>query len=185
MKKPYIKKYRKSIVEAMDEEKTKKYGFEKAYFIFERSINRLVKEGDEAEAMAVEYLKQKNLLSSNYSLNRVIALNTIKIEADIIDFDNKIIYETKSRRTGKLAKQAVIKKWRVFEYDKYNSNYENFQFKGIVVANYEDGKQVKGIVNFENKKLDNTHVKQDFEKYYAKLEEFKLIKREPKHVKQD
>lgn len=182
MKKPYVKKYRKSIVEAMDEEKTKKYGFEKAYFIFERSINRLQKEGDEAEQMGVDYLKSKGLLSDNYSLNRVIALNTIKIEADIIDFDNKIIYETKSRRTGKLAKQAVIKKWKVFEYDKKNSNYENFKFKGIIVANYENGKKVKGLVDFEKKELDDTHVKKDFEKFYEKLEQFKLIQKEKKNV---
>lgn len=179
-KKNYKKMYRKSIVEAMDIEKTKKYGFDTAYFIFERSINRLEKEGDEAEEMAVEYLKEKNLLSNNYSTNRIIALKNIKIEADIIDYDNKIIYETKSRKTGKLAKQAVIKKWRVFEFDKKGSIYQNFQFKGIMVANYNNGKQVKGIVHFENKKLDDTKIKAEFEKFYIKLEELKKIKKEKK-----
>ncbi len=180
--KNYVKKYRKSIVEAMDETKTKKYGFEKAYFIFERSINQMAKEGDEAEEMALKELKRRNLLSDNYSCNRVIALNNIKIEADIIDYDNKIIYETKSRKTGKLAKQAVIKKWKVFEYDKENSNYQNFKFKGIIVANYADGKKVKGIIDFENKELDDTNVKKEFERFYEKLAKMKLIKKEKKGV---
>ncbi len=176
-KKNYVKKYRKSIVEAMDPIKTQKYGFDTAYFIFERSINRLEKEGDEAEEMGLKYLKEKNLLSDNYSTNRVIALNNIKIEADIIDYDNKVIYETKSRRTGKLAKQAVIKKWKVFEFDKKRSNYENFKFVGIMVANYTSGKKVKGLLHFDKKELDDTKVKEDFDKFYKKLEELKKIKK--------
>lgn len=182
MKKKYkndfkTKKYRKSIVESMDEVKTEKYGFETAYIIFERSINRMSKDGDEAEEMAVKYLEDKGLLSNNISLNRVIALNNIKIEADIIDYDNKVIYETKSRRTGKLAKQAVIKKWRVFEFDKKGSNYENFDFKGIAVANYETGKKVKGIIEFDGKELDDTKIKEEFNNFYIKLARMKKIKK--------
>ena len=176
-KKVFKNKYRKSIVESMDVEKTKKYGFEKAYFIFERSINNMAKEGDIAEEKAVNYLKEKNLLSDNYSLNKIIALNNIKIEADIIDYDNKIVYETKSRKTGKLAKQAVIKKWKVFEFDKYSSRYENYQFKGIIVANYKDGQQVKAIIHFEDRELDDVKVRKDFEKFYATLNELKKIKK--------
>lgn len=179
-KKPYKKKYRKSIVEAMDTEKTKKYGFDTAYFIFERSINNMAKEGDEAELMALEYLKQRKELGENYATNKIIALNNIKIEADIIDYDKKIIYETKSRKTGKLAKQAVIKKWKVFEYDKYNSNYEKFKFKGIIVANYTDGKKVKAVLSFDNKKLEDKKVRQDFESYYTRLNELKKIKKNKK-----
>ncbi len=173
----YKKMYRKSIIEAMDFEKTKKYGFDTAYFIFERSINKMEKEGDEAERLALEYLKEKGLLGKEYSENRVIALKNIKIEADIIDYTNKIIYETKSRKTGKLSKQAVIKKWKVFEYDRKGSNYENFEFKGILVANYANGKKVKGILDFKDRKFDDTKVKEDFDKFYKKLEELKKIEK--------
>lgn len=176
-KKNFEKKYRKSIIEAMDREKTEKYGFETSYYIFERSINQMEKAGDEAEKMALEYLRKKQLLGKNYSTNLVIVLNRIKIEADIIDYDNKVIYETKSRKTGKLAKQAVIKKWKTFEYDKKNSNYEFFKFKGIIVANYDSGKKVKGIVDFENKKLDDTKIKEEFSRYFDKLNELKKIKK--------
>ncbi len=175
--KNYKKMYRKSIIEAMDFEKTKKYGFDTAYYIFERSINRMEKEGDEAERLALEYLKEKGLLGEEYSENRVIALKNIKIEADIIDYTNKIIFETKSRKTGKLSKQAVIKKWKVFEYDRKGSNYENFEFKGILVANYASGKKVKGILEFKDRKFDDTKVKEDFDKFYKKLEELKKIEK--------
>lgn len=167
------KKYRKSIVEAMDEEKTKKYGFEKAYIIFENSINRLEKEGDSAEHLGVEYLRKRKLLSDNYRTNKIIALNTIKIEADIIDYDRKIIYETKSRKTAKSAKQAVIKKWKTFEYDRKGSNYENYQFIGILVANYENGQVVKGLTNCTDRTLDDTKIKEEFKRYFEKLNRFK------------
>lgn len=169
------RKYRKSIIEGMKSEKVKKYGFEKSYIIFENSINRLEKAGDEAERMAIEYLKDRDMLSKNYSTNRVISLGTIKIEADIIDYDNKVIYETKSRRTGHLAKQAVTQKWKTFEYDKKRSGYQNFEFRGIIVANYDHGKVVKGVVTFENKVLDETKIKQDFIKYFERLRELKKI----------
>lgn len=171
------RKYRKSIIESMDEEKIKKYGFEKSYMIFENSVNRLEKSGDIAEKMAVEYLKEKDMLSKNFSLNRVISLGKIKIEADIIDYDNKVIYETKSRKNGHLARQAVIQKWKVFEYDKKNSGYEKFKFVGIIVANYEAEKVVKGLVLFDDKKLNPAKVEKDFEKYFQRLKILKKIKK--------
>lgn len=177
---PEDRKYRISIIEGMKDEKVKKYGFERSYIIFEKSINRLQKEGDEAEEMALQYLQEQGLLGENYSTNRVIVLGSIKIEADIIDYDNKIIYETKSRKTGKLAKQAVIKKWKIFEYDKANSLYKDFQFKGIVVANYNAGKKVKGIVHFEDKTFDPSKVKDHFDRYFERLSELKKITKEKK-----
>ncbi len=170
-------KYRKSIVKSMDESFVRKYGFEDSYRRFERSINRMQKEGDEAELLALEYLKERNLLSDNYRENAVIALKTIKIEADIIDYDNKVIYETKSRRSGELAKMACKQKWYVFEYDRRGSRYEDFEFKGIVVANYETGKKVKGIVSFDPNKFNSTKQEREFKEHFDRIEHFKGIKR--------
>ena len=76
MKKYGKTKYRKSIVKSMDEKFVMKYGFEDSYRRFERSINRMDKEGDLAEELAVKYLKEKGLLSDNIRVNAVIALNT-------------------------------------------------------------------------------------------------------------
>lgn len=171
------KKYRKSIVEGMQEEKIKKYGFEVSYIIFERSINKMAKEGDIAEERALEYLKSNDLLGENYRLNKVIALKTIKIEADIIDYDNKIIYEVKSRKNGKLSKQACINKYKVFKYDCMNSNYEDFKFKGIVVANYEAGQKVKGIIDLTDREFDMETTNASFQKFYEKLEYYKTIEK--------
>lgn len=170
-------KYRKSIIKSMDEKFVKKYGFEDSYRRFERSINMMDKEGDLAEELAIEHLKKNKLLSDNYRTNAVIALNTIKIEADIIDYDNKIIYETKSRRNGELAKKAVKQKWNVFQYDKKGSIYEQYEFKGIVVANYEVGPTVKGIASFDANKFDRTRLDEAFRKHYEKVEFLKSVKR--------
>lgn len=170
-------KYRKSIIKSMNENFILKYGFEDSYRRFERSINRMEKEGDIAEEMAIEYLKEEKKLGENYRTNMVIALNTIKIEADIIDYDNKIIYETKSRKNGILAKKAIRQKWNVFMFDKDGSNYENFKFYGIIVANYEIGPKVKGIANFDHVKFDKERLSEEFEKHYKRVEEFKKIKR--------
>ncbi len=170
-------KYRKSIVKSMNESFVKKYGFEDSYHRFERSINRMQKEGDVAETLALNYLKDNNLLSDNYRENAVIALGSIKIEADIIDYDNKIIYETKSRKSGELAKLACKQKWFVFEYDKKGSIYENYEFKGIVVANYETGQKLKGIVDFKNNTFNEEKQRKDFEEHFNRIEYFKSIKR--------
>lgn len=175
---PNDRKYRKSIVEAMTEDKIKKYGFEKSYIIFEKSINRLAKEGDKAEELAYNYLKENELLGDNHSLNRVITLGRIKIEADIIDYDRKIIYETKSRKTGKLAKQAIKRKWRTFEYDKPQSIYEDYKFCGIIVANYNSGQKIKGIIDFEGETLKSEKVKKEFDDYFTLLEQYKKIEKE-------
>jgi hypothetical protein len=135
------------------------------------------KEGDLAEELAIEHLKKNKLLSENYRTNAVIALNTIKIEADIIDYDNKIIYETKSRRNGELAKKAVKQKWNVFQYDKKGSIYQEYDFKGIVVANYDIGPTVKGIASFDANKFDRTRLDEAFKKHYEKVEFLKSVKR--------
>jgi len=177
MKKYGKTKYRKSIVKSMDEKFVMKYGFEDSYRRFERSINRMDKEGDLAEELAVKYLKEKGLLSDNIRVNAVIALNTIKIEADIIDYDNKIIYETKSRRNGELAKKAVKQKWNIFEFDKKGSIYETYEFKGIVVANYEGGPIVKGIASFDSSKFNRDRQAESFKKHYEKVEFLKSVKR--------
>ncbi len=177
-KKKYGKvKYRKSIVKSMSESFVKKYGFEDSYRRFENSINRMSKEGDSAELLALEHLKSKNLLSDNYRENAIIALNSIKIEADIIDYDNKIIYETKSRRSGELAKLACKQKWFVFEYDRKGSIYEDYEFHGIVVANYETGQKVKGIVTFDSSKFNPEKQERDFKEHFERIEHFKSIKR--------
>lgn len=175
-KKGFKKKYRKSIVESMKAEKVSLYGFEDSYRRFERSINNMSKAGDEAERLAVEYLKEKNLLSENYRTNQVIALHRIKIEADIIDYDNKIVYETKSRRNGELAKRAIKEKWRTFEYDKLKSNYHDYKFIGIVVANYETGIQVKGLATFEKSKINIAKMDESFANHFTKIEQLKKIK---------
>ena len=170
-------KYRKSIIKSMDEKFVKKYGFEESYRRFERSINMMDKEGDLAEELAIQHLKDNNQLSDNYRTNAVIALNTIKIEADIIDYDNRIIYETKSRRNGELAKKAVKQKWNVFQYDKDGSIYQNYEFKGIVVANYEAGPTVKGVATFDASKFDRKRLEESFLKHYEKVELLRSVKR--------
>lgn len=170
-------KYRKSIVKSMGDDFVLRYGFEDSYRRFEGSINRMQKEGDVAEELAVKHLKELGVLSNNYKTNAVIVLNTIKIEADIIDFDNKIVYETKSRRTGELAKKACKQKWNIFQYDKVGSFYENFDFHGIVVANYEQGQQVKGIAKFEKSTFNSEKMQESFENHYNRVEHFKKLKR--------
>lgn len=176
-KKNFIVKYRKSIVESMSEEKVLQYGFDRSYKVFERSINNMQKEGDSAELMAVEYLKEKKMLSENFRTNQVIALNRIKIEADIIDYDNKIVYETKSRKTGELAKNAIKDKWRTFEFDKNFSNYQDYKFVGIIVANYPDGQIVKGLATFDNSKIDHEKMEEKFSKHFKRINHFKGLKK--------
>ncbi|MDH6603091.1 hypothetical protein OKW23_000219 [Bacilli bacterium PM5-9] len=171
------RKYRISIVESMKEDKVKKYGFEKSYFLFERSINKLPKEGDKAELEAIKYLKKRNLLSDNYSTNRVITLHSIRIEADIIDYDNKIIYETKSRKTGIQAKMAIKKKWAIFEYDKHKTRYEDFSLVGIVVSNYDDGMKIKGLAHFNDATYDRSKTKLKFDKHFKKIEYLRTVKK--------
>lgn len=171
------RKYRISIVESMKEEKVKKYGFERSYFIFERSINNMEKEGDVAEKAAIKYLKKHKLLSNNFSTNRVITLNSIRIEADIIDYDNKIIYETKSRKTGIQAKMAIKKKWAVFQYDKQGSRYQNFTLVGIVVSNYDSGMKIKGLAKFDNDTYNKELIKKKFDRHFEKIATLRKIKK--------
>lgn len=172
---PEQRKYRISIIEAMEPKKIEKFGFELSYTIFERSVNRLEKSGDLAEQKAFEYLKQKKLLSANYCLNKVIALGNIKIEADIIDFDNKIIYEVKSRTKYEASKKAIRDKWMVFEYDKARSNYRDFEFKGIIVVNENSIPSVKRVYEMRNSKVNKEKLDRKFNNYYALLEEYKKI----------
>lgn len=171
------RKYRISIVESMKEAKVLQYGFEKSYFLFERSINHIPKEGDIAEAAAVDYLKKKNMLSNNYATNRVITLNTIRIEADVIDYDNKVVYETKSRKTGIQAKMAIKKKWAIFEHDKKQSRYQDFKFVGIVVSNYESGMKIKGLATFEKDIYNKEQVQKKFDDHYKKIDSFRTLKK--------
>ncbi len=183
-KKPYIKKYRKTIVEAMDPKFVEIFGFDKSYQVFERSINRMEKEGDVAEQMALEYLQAKNILSENYRTNQVITLKNIKMEADIIDYDNKIVYETKSRKLRDAAKKACKEKWVLFEYDKLNTRYSDFKFKGIIVENQEAGPKLIGISDFRNSKVNRDKTKLKMDKYYVRLNELKKIKRNPQKARE-
>ncbi len=171
------KKYRISIIDAMEPKKIEKFGFEKSYIIFERSVNRQEKSGDLAEEKGVLYLKENKMLSSNYATNRVICLNRIKIEADIIDFDKKIIYETKSRKNYDLAKSAIRDKWMVFEYDKKRSRYQDFKFKGIIVVNEDSGPIVKRVYDFPNSTVNEVRMKKKFDNYFIRLSELKKIKK--------
>lgn len=176
--------YRKSIVEAMSEEYVIKYGFEDSYRRFERSINNMSKEGDEAERLALDYLKKRDLVSSNIRTNQVIALKSIKIEADIIDYDKKIVYEIKSRKSALQAKKAIKEKYRLFEYDKKHSNYQNYEFHGIIVENRETTKVVKGIAKFEHTNINDEIMKQVFEKHIELVNYYKNIPRSEKAIEQ-
>ncbi len=176
------KKYRISIIDAMQPEKIKKFGFERSYIIFERSVNRQEKSGDLAERRGLEYLIKHNQLSDNYALNKVICLGRIKIEADIIDYDNKIIYETKSRKNYDLAKGAIRDKWMVFEYDKVKSRYRDYTFKGIIVVNEPSGPVVKRVYDFPNSKVNDQRMKKKFDNYFIRLSELKKITKEKKKI---
>lgn len=175
------RKYRKSIIEGMDEKKIPKYGFEKSYMIFERSINRLAKSGDAAEEMALAKLKEYNLLSDTYRCNQVITLGNIRMEMDIIDYDNKIAYEVKSRRQYQSAKVDIIKKFKLFEYDKINSPYKDYKFKGIIYLNSDGGSRFSKILEFENKKINRDEIKKKMDKYFIRLKELKKIERDPNY----
>lgn len=177
MKKHKIVKYRKTIVMEMDEKFVKKYGFENSYFRFERAINNMPKEGDEAEDIALNYLKKKNIISENYSLNRVIALGRIKIEADIIDYDNKIVYEVKCRKDYDSAKSSIKKKWATFEYDKANSTYAGFEFQGIAVIRGKNGMEFAGVIKYNGKFSNYPKLDLEFEKYFERLNYFRSLKR--------
>ncbi len=181
--KNFVKKYRKTIVEAMDPKFVEIFGFDKSYFVFERSINRMSKEGDLAEELALQYLKDKGLLGEEYRTNQIITLRNIKMEADVIDYDNKIVYETKSRKNREVAKKACKEKWRWFEFEKGKSHYRDYQFKGIVVENQEEGPKVIGISTFPNATVDNTKMQLKLDKYFATLEELKAIKYNPERAK--
>lgn len=170
------RKYRISIINSMKETKVLEYGFEKSYFLFEKSINKLSKSGDYAEKCAIEYLIQNKILSENFATNKVITLNSIRIEADIIDYDNKIIYETKSRKTGIQAKMAIKKKWAIFEYDKHHSRYQDYTFKGIVVSNYEDGMKIKGIADFSNDQFNEKLVESKFNEHFERINYLTILK---------
>lgn len=174
------KKYRISIIDAMQPEKVAKFGFERSYIIFERSVNRQEKSGDLAEQRGLEYLQKKGVLSENYATNRVICLGRIKIEADIIDYDNKIVYETKSRKNYDLAKGAIRDKWMVFEYDKNKSKYRDYTFKGIIVVNEPSGPIVKRVYDFPNSTVNQERMKRKFDNYFERLGELKKIKKEKK-----
>ncbi len=174
------KKYRISIIDAMQPEKIAKFGFERSYIIFERSVNRQEKSGDLAEERGVEYLKKRNMLSENFATNKVICLGRIKIEADIIDYDNKIVYETKSRKNYELAKGAIRDKWMVFEYDKNRSRYQDYKFKGIIVVNEPSGPVVKRVYDFPNSTVNEERMKRKFDNYFVRLAELKKIKKAKK-----
>lgn len=174
------KKYRISIIDAMQPEKIAKFGFERSYIIFERSVNRQVKSGDLAEERGLQYLQKKGLLSDNYATNRVICLGRIKIEADIIDYDNKIVYETKSRKNYDLAKSAIRDKWMVFEYDKNKSSYKDYTFKGIIVVNEPSGPVVRRVYDFPNSTVNQERMKRKFDNYFNRLAELKKIKKQKK-----
>lgn len=174
------KKYRISIIDAMQPEKIAKFGFERSYIIFERSVNRQEKSGDLAEERGVQYLKDKGMLSENYATNRVICLGRIKIEADIIDYDHKIVYETKSRKNYDLAKSAIRDKWMVFEYDKNKSRYSDYTFKGIIVVNEPSGPVVKRVYDFPNSRVNQERMKRKFDNYFNRLAELKKIKKQKK-----
>lgn len=180
------KKYRISIIDAMQPEKIAKFGFERSYIIFERSVNRQVKSGDLAEERGLQYIKDKGMLSENYATNKVICLGRIKIEADIIDYDNKVVYETKSRKNYDLAKGAIRDKWMVFEYDKNRSRYQDYTFKGIIVVNEPSGPVVKRVYDFPNSTVNQPRMKKKFDNYFVRLAELKKIqknkpKKQPKH----
>lgn len=174
------KKYRISIIDAMQPEKISKFGFERSYIIFERSVNRQEKSGDLAELRGLEYLQKKGMLSENFATNRVICLGRIKIEADIIDYDNKIVYETKSRKNYDLAKGAIRDKWMVFEYDKDKSKYRDYTFKGIIVVNEPSGPIVKRVYDFPNSTVNEERMKKKFDNYFVRLGELKKIKKATK-----
>lgn len=171
------KKYRISIIDAMQPEKIAKFGFERSYIIFERSVNRQVKSGDLAEEKGLQYIKDKGMLSENYATNKVICLGRIKIEADIIDYDNKVVYETKSRKNYDLAKGAIRDKWMVFEYDKNRSRYQDYTFKGIIVVNEPSGPVVKRVYDFPNSKVNQPRMKKKFDNYFIRLAELKKIQK--------
>lgn len=182
--KNFVKKYRKTIVEAMDPKFVEIFGFDRSYFVFERSINKMSKEGDLAEELALQYLKDKGLLGTEYRTNQVITLRNIKIEADIIDYDNKIIYETKSRKNREVAKKACKEKWRWFQFEKDKSYYRNYTFKGIVVENQEAGPKVIGINSFEKAIVDQQKMQKKIDNYFATLNELKKIKYNPERARE-
>jgi hypothetical protein len=177
MKKHKVVKYRKTIVMEMDEKFVKKYGFENSYFRFERAINNMPKEGDEAEEIALKYLQKNNKLSPNYSLNRVIALNKIKIEADLIDYDNKIVYEVKCRKDYDAAKSSIKKKWATFEYDKPKSTYQDYTFKGVAVIRGKNGMEFAGVIDFKNEFKNHAKLDEEFKRYFERLQFYKKLKR--------
>lgn len=132
-------KFRKSIVESIKMPYIEKYGFYGAYFRLETSLNRMEKEGDKAEQLALEYLKLKGIISDDYKTNVILELRNIKIEADIVDHENKIIYEVKSRKLYETGKREIKKKWNLFQHQKESSAYNDYQFHGIVVTKNEKG----------------------------------------------
>lgn len=181
--KNFVKKYRKTIVEAMDPKYVEIFGFDKSYFVFERSINKMAKEGDVAEALALKYLKDNEMLGKDFRTNQIITLRNIKIEADIIDYDNKIVYETKSRKQRDVARKACKEKWRWFEYEKAKTRYADYQFRGIIVENQETGPKLIGISGFEKASVDPVKMEQKITKYFATLKELQAIKYNPKVAK--
>lgn len=159
-------KFRKSIVESIKMPYIEKYGFYGAYFRLETSLNRMVKEGDKAEELALEYLKLKNIISENYDTNVILELRNIKIEADIVDHDNQIIYEVKSRKLYEAGKREIKKKWNLFQHQKEQTPYQNYKFHGIVVTKNENG-TLK--VNNPNLFLNSTY---NHAEQHARMKEF-------------
>ncbi len=174
--------YRKTIVQSMNPVKVGKLGFEKAYNSFERSINNMPKEGDLAEELALKHLQDNKLIGSSFQVNKIISLNTIKIEADIIDYQNKIVYEIKSRKNKKPAKASARNKWKVFQYDSQGSRYENYTFKGIIFSKTNNQLVFEGILDFADEVLDHSLMKKEFDSYFKTLKFFKSL---PKGVKVD
>lgn len=159
-------KFRKSIVESIKMPYIEKYGFYGAYFRLETSLNRMQKEGDAAEALALAYLKKHKMLGEQHETNAVLELKNIKIEADIVDHDNKIIYEVKSRKLYEVGKREIKKKWNLFQHQKHTSKYEEYKFHGIVVTKNENGTMK---VNRPNLFLNSTY---NHEEQNARMQEF-------------
>lgn len=176
-----MKKFRKSIVESMKLSKIHEYGFYSAYGRLERSLNTMEKEGDVAEALAVEYLKKRGLLGASYETNAVIELRNILIETDIIDHTNKIIYEVKSRKLYETGKSEIRKKWHLFQHQRGRTPYVHYKFYGIVVTKQPNGSlRVHRPNTFANATYNHEKQVADMQKFYDLLSEYKKIKRPKK-----
>lgn len=177
-------KFRKSIVESMKMAKIEQYGFFSAYYRLEKSLNSMEKEGDVAEALALQYLIDNQIIGEHYELNKVIELRNIKMEADIIDHENKIVYEVKSRKLYDVGRSEIRKKWNLFQHQKGNSFYAVYKFQGIVVT-----KEANSVLKvhkpnlFLNAKYNHALANEKMQSYFKLLNEYKTIAKPIKHKK--